>query len=114
MRKTGLLLGLLLVLFACKNTPLDEARELVAIGDLRDDAILSLQTEAWYHQSCPNQSSIDDLFFYGSQQYEKTDIVIMTSVLEDNEYRVSKISSFEAYAWQAAYRDCIDRSKFSD
>lgn len=114
MRKARILLVLLLILVACRDTPLEEARELVAIGDLRDHAISILSAEAWYHQTCRNQRSIADLFFYGSHKYDKADIVIVTSTLENHEYRVSKISSFESYAWHTAYRDCVDRSKFED
>ena len=114
MKKARILLGLFFLLVACKAAPLEEARELVDVGDLRADAIVVLGTEAWYHQPCRNRSSIDDLFFYGSQKYDKADIVIVTSTLKNEEYRVSQISSFEPYAWHTAYRDCIDRNRFED
>lgn len=114
MRKVAILLGVLFLVVACKATPLKEAKELVAIGDLRDDAIVTLSMEAWYHQPCRNRNSIDDLFFYGSQKYDKADIVIVTSVWEDEKYRVSQVSSLESYAWHAAYQDCIDRNRFED
>ncbi len=104
---------LLFLLVACQS-PLDKARDSVSVGDLRKDAIEILNKEAWYHQPCENQNSIADLFFYGDQHYDKADIVIVTSILEDGEYRVSKISSFEPYAWHTAYADCIDRDRFKD
>ena len=114
MKKLIMLLILMLCLVSCENTPLQQARNLVNIGDLRDDAITNLGVDAWYHQPCKNRYSIDDLFFYGSHKYDKAYIVIVTSVLDSEEYRVSQISSFEPYAWQSAYRDCIDLNKFTD
>lgn len=112
MRKAIGLLFVLLLVTACRANPLQRARELVSVGDLRKDAIEILNSEAWYHQPCENRSSIDDLFFYGDQHYDKADIVIVTSILEDGEYWVSEISSFEPYAWHTAYADCIDRDRF--
>jgi hypothetical protein len=114
MRKIAGLLCLLLLMSACQASPLDRARESVSIGDLREEAIEILNAEAWYHQPCKNRSSIDDLFFYGDQHYDRADIVIVNSILEDGRYRVSKISSFEPHAWHAAYADCIDRDRFQD
>lgn len=113
MRKAVVLFCLLLLVTACQS-PLDKARDLVSVGDLRKDAIEILNEEAWYHQPCKNQSSIDDLFFYGDQHYDKADIVIVTSILVDGEYTVDGISSFEPYAWHTAYADCIDRDRFKD
>lgn len=113
MRKTIVLLCLSLLVTACQR-PLDRARDLVSVGTLRKDAIEILNEEAWYHQPCKNRSSIDDLFFYGDQRYDKADIVIVRSILEDGEYRVYDIGSFEPYAWHTAYADCIDRARFKD
>jgi len=114
MKRVGLGLLLLCWLVSCRVTPLDKARESVNIGDLREDALPILSVDAWYHQPCQNRSSIDDLFFYNSHQYDKADIVIVTSVLEGEEYRVDQISSFEPSAWHAAYQDCINRDRFED
>ena len=114
MRKTVVLVCLSLLVTACQSHPLYKARDLVSVGDLRKDAIEILNEEAWYHQPCKNLSSIDDLFFYGSQRYDKADIVIVTSILVDGEYRVCDIGSFEPYLWHAVYGDCIDRDRFKD
>lgn len=108
------LVGLLFLLVACKATPLEKAREQVEIGDLRTDAVTALTAEAWYHQSCYRLDSIVDLFFYNSHKYDKADIVIVTSLLKNKEYRVSDISSFEPYLWHSVYSDCIDRSRFEN
>jgi hypothetical protein len=114
MRKAIVLLGLLLLMIACQASPLDKARESVSVGDLREDAIEVLNEEAWYHQPCQYRDSVDDLFFYGDQRYDKADIVIVFSILENGEYRVSSIGSFETYLWHNVYEDCIDRSRFKD
>ena len=50
----------------------------------------------------------------GDRRYDKADIVIVSSILEDGEYRVYDIGSFEPYAWHTACADCIDRARFKD
>ena len=114
MKKTIVLFCLLFLVTACQASPLDKARELVSVGDLRKDAVEILKEEAFYHQPCQYQSLIKDLFFYGDQHYDKADIVIVTSDLADGEHRVIGIGSFETYLWQNIYEDCIDRDRFKD
>lgn len=114
MNKLVVVLGFSFMLVGCKVAPLEEARDLVDAGDLRDDVVVALGEKAWYHQPCQYPSSIVDLFFYNSHEYDKADIVIVTSLLEDEEYRVSNIGSFEPYVWHSTYRDCIDRTEFED
>ena len=117
MKRIAGLLCLLLVVSACQPrppSPLEKAREAVSIGDSREDAIEILGAEAWYHQPCQYRGSVDDLFFYGDQRYDKADIVIVFSVVENGEYRVVNIGSFETYLWHKQFADCIDRDRFKD
>jgi hypothetical protein len=114
MKKLIVFWGVLFLLIACQTSALENAREAVQVGDAREEAISILEVESWYHQPCKNRTSIDDLFFYGSHNYDEADIVIVTSIPENGIYKVSEISSFEPNAWHTAYRDCIDRGKFDN
>lgn len=113
-RTVIMLIVLAMLIAACQSSPLEEARKQVPIGTLRDDAIKILSEKAWYHQPCPNRITIDDLFFYGSHQYDEAEVVIMGSEPKDGMFVVYDIGSFESYAWHAAYQDCIQRDKFED
>jgi hypothetical protein len=108
------LLLLILLMVACQATSLEKAREIVSVGDAREDAIAALESGAWYYQPCENQHSIDDLFFYGSHDYDHAEVVIVSSALEEGKYRVYLISTLETNAWHTAYRPCIDRTRFSE
>ncbi len=101
-----------LLVVSCSSHPLKRAREQVAIGVKRKEAIQILNQEAWYHQPCPNRITIDDLFFFNSHDYEKADVVIVRSEPDDDTFRVYQIGTFEIYAWQAAYKDCVERDRF--
>jgi len=114
MKKLVTLVCIVFLVSACRADPLEQAREQVSVGMSREEAIEILNDQAWYHQPCENQSSLDDLFFYGDHRYDKAEIVIVTSTMEEGVYRVAKISSFEPYAWHTAYKDCIQRDKFED
>jgi len=123
MRKNGkvntkqgvvILVALVFLLVACRPNPLEEARRQVPIGTLREDAIAILSKTSWYHQPCPNRVTTDDLFFYGSQKYDKADVVIVVSEPKDGVFVVYQISSFESYAWHAAYQDCLQRDRFEE
>ncbi len=111
---------MLLLAAGCHTSPLEDAREQVSTGTLRDDAIRILSEKAWYHQECPNfvgtaLSTITDLFFFGSHKYDKADIVIVTSEPVNGIFVVNRDpGSFEPYLWQAVYQDCIQRDKFED
>lgn len=107
-------IAMLFLLVGCRPTPLEDARSQVPIGTPRDDAIAILSRTAWYHQPCPNRVTIDDLFFYGSHEYDKAEVVIVGSEPKEGVYVVYQIGSFESYAWQAAYQDCIQREKFEE
>ncbi len=116
-----LALGVLLLLVAsCHTSPVDEARNQVSAGTLRDEAIRILSEEAWYHQPCPNLvggklETITDLFFFGSHKYDKADIVIVTSESVNNEFVVAReVGSFEPYLWHSVYGNCIQRDRFED
>jgi hypothetical protein len=84
-------------------------------GMLRSEVVSRLTSEAWYHQSCPRGSVIEDLFFFGSHQYDRAQIVIVASIPDPTgEMKVDSVSTFEDYAWQSAYSDCIQRDRFED
>ena len=112
----GLIVLVFLLVFGCgKPHSVERARELVAIGDTREKAIEILSSVAWYHEPCyVGEKSSTDLFFFGSHSYGEAEIVILSSVLEGDEYKVTRISSFESYAWHTAYANCIDRDRFED
>ncbi len=106
-------IALLMLLGACQPHPLKRAREQVPIGTSREQAIEVLNQEAWYHQPCPNWSTIDDLFFYTSRQFSKAQVVIVQSEPIDGVYVVYDIGTFdEPNAWRAAYRDCLQMDMF--
>lgn len=98
---------------ACQAHPLEEAKNKVQVGMLRDDAVSILGQKAWYYQPCPNRGSVDDLFFYGSHKYDSADIVILNSFPDQGIYHVTGLGTFtEPNAWHAAYRDCLDENRF--
>ena len=114
MRKLLIVICLLFLMLACDSQPstLEKARELVAIGESREEAIEILSKEAWYHQPCGDS---EDLFFYGDHHYDRAVIVIVESVLKDGEYKVGNIGSFdEPNPWHTLYGRCIDRTRFED
>lgn len=110
----------LLLLTSCHTSPVDEARNLVTAGTLRNEAIRVLSEEAWYHQPCQNLvggklETITDLFFFGSHKYDEADIVIVTSKPLNNEFVVAReVGSFEPYLWHSVYGDCIQRDRFEN
>jgi len=110
----AVLLCTVLALCACRKGYLGRAREQVAIGDLREDAVATLEESAWYYQPCHYRDLVEDLFFFGSHRYDKAQIVIVSSEIDEGVYRVYQISSFEPYAWHTAYKDCIDRTRFEE
>lgn len=108
-------ISLLLSLVACGADYVRIAQERIPLGTPRGEAIEILLEETWYHQPCLNAYSIDDLFFFGSHTYEQAQIVIVRSRSEEElGYRVTHIGGFDNRAWQAAYQNCIDRSKFQE
>ena len=120
-----LLIGVLTaVLFICgtlgiyhlgQPTPLACAVKQLEIGMPRDRAIEIFAPVIWYHQPCLRGSDfIQDVFFYGSHQYDTDDVLIVTSRAADGVFIVEHIGSFEPNAWHTAYRDCIQRDKFID
>jgi len=113
-------MALVLLVAGCYTSPLEEARKQVPVGTLRDDAVRILSETAWYHQECPNfvgtdLSTITDLFFFGSHNYDKADIVIVKSKPVDGVFVVhDDLGSFEPYVWHAVYGECVQRDKFED
>jgi hypothetical protein len=102
------------IISGCSDTYIDKVRLQVPNGTTRDMAIALLSDRAWYHQSCPNENSIDDLFFYDDQRYDTNDVIIVTSIIRNGVYIVGLVSTFdEPSAWHAAYRDCVDINRFN-
>lgn len=109
--------GLLVALAAgCRQRPsaLENARGQISIGTTREEAIETLGTTAWYHQPCPNLTTMTDLFFYGSHEYDWAEIVIVNSEPLSDTFVVYSINSFEPNAWHTAFRDCVQRERFED
>ena len=117
MKQVASALCVVVLVCACQSQPttLERARQQVPVGTIRENAIAILSQEAWYHEPC----SVDDvystdLFFFGSKKYDEAEIVIVDSRAVEGVLQVYQVSTFESYAWQGGYRDCIDRSKFED
>ena len=106
----------LLACVSCHHSPVYDARENIPIGTPRNEAILTLIKDAWYYEPCVEtaEKSATDLFFFGSHKYDKAEIVIVRSRFIDDVFQVQQISSFENYAWQSAYADCIQCEMFED
>jgi hypothetical protein len=113
-KRVMILSSLLVLIGACRPDPLDLARQQVHVGMSRDDAVSILAEQAWYYQPCPSRDTMDDLFFFEDHGYDKADIVIVRSTRQEGVFKVSQLGSFEPYAWQTAYADCIQRDRFQD
>jgi hypothetical protein len=84
-------------------------------GMLRSEVVSRLASEAWYHQPCERGPNIIDLFFFSSHQYDRAQIVIVASIPDSTgEMKVDSVGSFDPYAWQSAFSDCIQRDRFED
>lgn len=105
---------LCVVLSGCQRPPIEQVKQQVHLGMPRDEAItiMLVKLESWYHQPCLNKETISDLFFFGSQSYDKAEIVILSSELKGTSYKVFHIGTFETYAWHTAYKDCYQEDKF--
>jgi len=101
-------------LATCQPNALERAKSKVKVGITREQAITILRDDAWYYQACPNLTTIDDLFFYGSRDYNHAEIVIISSDREDQnlDYQVFQLGTLEPNAWHTAYADCVDVSEF--
>jgi len=108
----GMCLGLLLITLACGAPTWVREMEKVEIGMSREQIIGILSETSWYHQPCPGDNIIDDLFFYGEHTYDEANIVIVTSDTKTGS--VTQVGTFESYAWHTAYAKCIERDKFDD
>ena len=102
----------LMVILACGTPTWMQEMEKVEIGMSRGQAIDILSETSWYHQPCPGDNIVDDLFFYGERTYDESSIVIVTSDTKTGS--VIQVSTFESYAWHTAYAKCIERDKFDD
>ena len=124
MRKSVVVVAIIVTVIACVMClmwvllprpphPLERARDLVAVGDSREKAIELLAADAWYHQPCTiNEDSGTDLFFYGSRGYDRAQVVIINSRLQNGELQVSQIATCPRYIWQSHYFNCIDEKRF--
>jgi hypothetical protein len=114
LRKIVLCLVTIFVLIGCRTDPLDEPSRSVKKGMSRDEAIAVLESQAWYYQPCPNNGGMNDLFFFGSHEWDSASTLIVSSRLSGEEMRVFDVSSFdEANAWHAEFRSCLQRDKFA-
>jgi hypothetical protein len=112
--RSCLLVLSLCMLVACRQDPLAAPSMQVKIGMARDEVISVLRPQTWYYQPCPNEGSIDDLFFFGSHSWDKASLLIVRSARDGQKYRVKDISSFdEANAWHTAFRECLQRNRFA-
>ena len=105
---------------ACEQPvrPYEHFKAMIKPGMERSEAVKLLQASAWYYQMCPRKSIepksnfVADLFFFGSHQYDKAEIVIVISYPENDKLIVDQIGTFEPYAWHTGYADCIQRDRF--
>jgi hypothetical protein len=82
------------------------AREHVALGDERQEAIKAL-SDSWYHSECAYPSgSFDDLFFYGPKEFDKVRIVVVNSRLESGRTTVHFVGLIES-SMVHLYERCI-------
>lgn len=114
MRHISLWFIILVCLAACEQPvrPYEQFKKVIQPGMERATAIKQLQKSAWYYQECRRQGYIEDLFFFGSHQYNEAEILIVDSIPKDDRWVVREIGTFEPYAWHTAYADCIQRDRF--
>lgn len=73
----------------------------------------TLSEQSWYHQPCPRPSFDVDLFFFGSREYERAKIIIVTSEKRGSDRHIRNIGTYdEPNAWQTSYRNCIQKDRF--
>jgi hypothetical protein len=89
-----------------EDSYLASARQHVALGDERHEAIKAL-SDSWYHSACAYpDGSFDDLFFYGPQELDKVRIVAVHSRLESGRTSVHFVGLIESYMIHL-YARCI-------
>ncbi len=102
---TGLVYGILTGrLFASNNnsdspdSAITLAKSRVHSGDSRESALLAL-SDAWFHAECMTvyTDSIEDLFFYGSKNPDKVQVIIITSQKNGEGATVSSVNTIENY-----------------
>jgi hypothetical protein len=103
-----------------KASPYELYSTAIQPGMSRATAIQIIGGSAWYHQDCSYGEEgsenfvIDDLFFFGSHQYDEADILIIVSRVHQDELVVDLLGTYEPNAWHTAYRDCVQRDRFED
>lgn len=100
------------------KTALDRVQEQIKPGMKREDAVALLSKQAWYHQPCPTNltpewSAVSDLFFFENHDYDRAEIVIVTSYSAQYGLTVTDVVSFEPQIWQVAYENCLKREMFT-
>lgn len=76
---------------------LTQARACVQIGSDRQQAIQQMSA-AWFHAVCEyTDGSIDDLFFFGSQNPREVEVVLIFSTLTESRQVVGFIGSVDPY-----------------
>ena len=109
-------LAALVIVAGCSTTSSwEKAMEETKPGMSRAEVVAKLTTEAWYYQPCPRRRYTEDLFFYDSHQYDRARIVIVGYRPDSTgDLKVDSVGTFDDYAWQGAYSDCVQRDKFED
>ena len=98
-------------LFTSNNNNQDSAITLakskVRPGDSRESALLAL-SDAWFHAECMTvyTDSIEDLFFYGANNPDNVQVIIITSQKSGEDATVSSINTIENYMLHL-YDHCI-------
>jgi hypothetical protein len=98
------------------QTAVEMAKTRVSVGDSRDSALTSL-SDAWFHTECrlTPTGPIDDLFFYGSNEPDAVEVVVLTSHDENGVLAVTFVGMIENYMLHL-YDHCVPlpASAFSD
>lgn len=104
------------VISGCSNTSSwEKAMKETKPGMSRAEVVAKLTAEAWYYQPCPRRSYTLDLFFFDSHQYDRARIVIVDYTPDSTgDLKEDSVSTFDDYAWQVPYSDCVQRDKFED
>lgn len=108
----------ILLMFFASCSEGQQAMSKVTAGMTRAKAAEILSKTAWYYQPCSEITGkdgslfVEDLFFFGSHNYDDVQIVIVHSRKQDSEWLVERTGTFEPNAWHTAYSHCFQRDKF--
>lgn len=98
------------------ETAVEKAKAKVRVGDSRDRALSSL-SDAWFHSECrlTVTGPIDDLFFYGPNDPNEVQVVLVQSQEDSGVFTVTFVGMIENYMLHL-YDHCIPlpTSAFTD